>query len=325
MDNVSISGVDEVCSGVECLPTAIDDNFVRTNASELTFNAVLYGSNLNYPLPPAGYAADATGTDNDQNDPYSNLKWSLVSAPSNGTVTIHEDGTATITRNNLLVTQVSFTYQLCDDGADNNPATTADNLCASATVTAHFSLGALAPVSLINYSASRNGSAVTIKWTTASENNNKGFDLQRSIGNGNYETIAFISTKATGGNSGVPINYEYRDNNSTNQTSMYRLVQIDNDGAKKIHGIKSVFGESAAIQMSVYPNPSYNGQVSFAFGNNNEKDVLVTDLQGKAVKVWKSFKSGNLAVTNLESGVYVLQVTDKETGERKSAKFMVIK
>jgi hypothetical protein len=325
IDNISISGIDEVCSGMDCLPTAIDDNFVRPNSSELSFNAVLYGSNINYPAPPAGYVSDATGTDNDQNDPYSNLKWSLVTQPSNGTVVIHEDGTATITRNNLLVTQVSFTYQLCDDGVDNNFATTADNLCASATVTAQFSVGALAPVGLINYSASRNGSFVAIKWTTTSENNNRGFELQRSIGNASYETIAFIPTKAAGGSSGVSINYDYRDNNATNQTSMYRLVQIDNDGTRKMQNIKVVSGESATITINAYPNPSYNGQVSFSFGNSNEKDILITNLHGKAVKVWNGYRNENLSISNLESGVYVLQVNDRLTGERKLEKIMVIK
>ena len=221
VDNVSISGIDEVCASVSCLPTAIDDDFIRANPAELSFNGVLYGSNLNYPAPPAGYVADLTGTDNDANDDYNHLRWSLVSGPSNGTVVINQNGTFTVTRNSLLVTQLSFAYQMCDDGPDNNFATTADNLCATATVTAHFSVGATMPVSLINYSATRNGSNVLLKWTTTYESNNKGFELQRSVGNGDYETIAFIATKANQGNSFVLLNYEYSDNNTTTQCHNY--------------------------------------------------------------------------------------------------------
>lgn len=325
IDNVNISGIDEVCLGLDCLPTAIDDNFVRPNASELSFNAILYGSNINYPAPPPGYASDATGTDNDQNDPYADLKWSLVTAPADGTVVIHNDGTATIKRNNLLVTKLTFTYQLCDDGPDNNFSTTADNHCAFATVTAQFSVGGITPVNLVNYSANRSGSVVSVKWTTTSENNNKGFELQRSIDNNDYKTLAFISTKANGGNSGVSINYEFRDENATNQTSLYRLVQIDNDGTRKMHDVKLVSGESAATTMKVYPNPSFNGQVSFQFGNSNAKDITLVNLQGKAIKTWNNFRNENLAISNLESGVYVLQVNDQVTGERKSQKVMVIK
>ena len=325
VDYVNISGVDEECETVTCLPTAIDDNFVRGNPSELSFNAVLYGANINYPAPPAGFICDATGTDNDQNDDYNHLKWSLVSAPGNGTAVINEDGTVTITRNSLLVNQVTFTYQMCDDGPDNNFATTGDNLCATATVTANFSVGATMPVSLINYSASRNGGDVILKWTTTYESNNKGFELQRSIGNGDYETIAFVPTKTKEGNSSVSLNYDYRDNNRSTETSMYRLVQIDNDGARKIHGIKVVAGQSSSNKLHVYPNPSLNGQVNVGFGNTNAKDITVVNVQGKVIKVWNSFRNNNLIVTGLESGMYVVQVVDQTTGERKSEKIMVIK
>ena len=325
VDNVNISGIDEECATVSCMPTAIDDDFVRANPAELSFNGVLYGSNLNYPVPPPGYVADATGTDNDANDDYNHLKWSLVSGPSNGTVLINGDGTFTVTRNSLLVTQLSFTYQMCDDGPDNNFATAADNLCATATVTAHFSVGATMPVSLINYTATRNGSTVLLKWTTTYESNSKGFELQRSVGNGDYETIASIATKADQGNSFVLLNYDYRDNNATTQTSMYRLVQIDNDGTRKIHAIKVVQGQSAGNKLHVYPNPSLNGQVTLGLGNTNSKDITVVSLQGKVIKVWNSFSLDTLVVTNLESGMYVVQVIDKSTGEKRSEKIMVIK
>ena len=214
---------------------------------------------------------------------------------------------------------------MSDDGADNNFSTTADNLSATATVTAQFSIGATMPVSLINYFATRDGSNVTLRWTTTYESNNKGFELQRSIGSGDYATIASIATKASQGNSFVAINYEYRDNNATTQTSMYRLVQIDNDGTQKIHAIKVVPGQSAANKLHVYPNPSLNGQVTVGLSSTNEKDVSIVNLQGKVIKVWNSFRQDNLVITNLESGMYVVQVVDKASGERRSEKILVIK
>lgn len=325
IDSVDISGVDEECATAGCLPTAIDDHFVRPNSGELAFNGVLYGSNINYPAPPGGYVCDATGTDNDQNDDYSHVKWSLNTPPSNGAVVINENGTFTITRNSLLVTQVTFTYKMSDDGADDNFATTGDNLSATATVTAQFSMGVTMPVSLINYFATRDGSTVTVRWTTTYESNNKGFELQRSVGSSDYATIASVGTKAKDGNSFVAINYEYRDNNATTQTSMYRLVQIDNDGARKIHAIKAVPGQSASNNLHVYPNPSLNGQVTVALSNTTEKNVTILNLQGKVIKVWNSYRQDNLVITNLESGMYVIQVVDNVSGERRSEKILVIK
>ena len=324
VDNISISGVDEVCTTNDCLPSALDDNFVRPNPFELSFNGILYGSNLSYPTPPAGYESDATGTDNDPNDSYSHLKWSLVTPPANGNVVINDDGTMTITRNNLNITQVTFTYRMCDDGADNNFGTTGDNSCATATVTANLAVGSAMPVSLINYFATRNASQVSLKWTTTYESNNKGFEIQRSIGSGNYETIAFVGTKAKDGNSGVSINYDFRDNNNSNQTSMYRLVQIDNDGTRKFHGIKVVAGLSGSAKLLVYPNPSPNGQVTVGLGSVSEKDIAVVNLQGRTIKAWNSFKSDNLVITDLKPGMYMVQVFDKISGEKRSEKILVI-
>ena len=322
LDNVSISGVDDVCSApATCGPTALNDDFIRGNATELSFNAVLFGTS--YPVPP-GFTPDVVGLDNDQNDTYSHLRWSLVTPPANGVVVVNADGTAIITRNNLAITQLTFTYQLCDDGVDNI-AGNGDDLCDQATVTAHFSVGTVTPIGLINYSASRNGSHVTLKWTTTHENNNKGFELQRSIANGNFETIAFIASKAKDGNSAVSLSYDYRDNNATSQTSMYRLVQSDIDGTRKIHGIKVVNGQSSTNKLQVYPNPSINGQVRLGFGNTNEKNISIVTLQGKVVKIWNAFRNDSLVVTNLESGIYVLSVVDKTTGEKRTEKIMVIK
>ena len=123
---------------------------------------------------------------------------------------------------------------------------------------------------------------------------------------------------ANEGNSYVLLNYEYPDNNSSFQTSMYRLVQIDKDGTRKIHGIKVVAGQSTSSKLYIYPNPSLNGQLTVGFGNTNEKDITLVNVQGKVVKVWNSFRNNSLLVRDLESGMYVVQVVDKTTGERKS-------
>jgi hypothetical protein len=324
IDNISISGVDDVCAG-GCSPTALNDEFVRANVNETSFTAALYGAHLNFPAPPAGYVVDATGTDGDPNDTYTHLQWSVLTQPANGSVVINADGTATITRNSIKVAQLTFTYSLCDDGNDNNFATTGDNLCDDATVTVNFPTGAPLPVSIINFNGVRNGSSVSLKWTTTFENNNKGFEIQRSIGGGDYQTAGFVNSKGADGNSQISLNYEFKETNSTTAFTFYRLVQLDKDGRYKVFTARPIRGLQQEDKMILFPNPSNNGNVSVSFGTSTEREVVISDMGGKIVKRWNSYKDDNLSITGLHAGMYMIMVTDKETNKRTVEKIVITK
>ena len=323
IDNVQISGVDDICAGASCPPSALNDVFNRANPSELSFNAVLYGSNINYPAPPPGYDADGTGTDNDQNDTYDHLRWELVGTPTGGTVTVNPDGTCTITRASLTTTQVTFTYRLCDDGADDNFATTADNLCDDATVIANFTAGATTPVSLINYTGTRNGSMVTLKWTTTFEGNNKGFHVQKSSDGLSYQSVGFVNTKAVNGNSGVNLQYTFGEMNAAAGLTWYRLVQEDQDGTMKVYPAKAVRGLEESAKITLLPNPTTTGNLSVVFGNNHRKNIVLSDMSGKLLKKWSNYAEGNLSITSLNTGMYMLIIIDSETNERSVNKVIV--
>lgn len=326
IDNVKISGVDEVCSGNACPPTALDDAFNRGNKNELTFNAVLYGSNSNvtYPAVPAGYAFDATGTDNDQNDDFTHLQWSVATQPVNGLVVINPDKTITITRNSTAVTSITFTYNLCDDGADNI-AGNSDDLCDAATVTVNWPVNSTLPVSLINFNANRNGSTVNLQWTTTFESNNAGFKIQRSTGNGAWETSGYIATKTQDGNSGTPITYQYTETNTAAGFTWYRLVQIDKDNTPTITISRGVRGLAESARVSVYPNPGTSGNMNVLFGSSANRDIAIVDLSGKIAKNWSNYHNDNLMITGLNAGIYMLVITNKATNERQTQKIVIVK
>ena len=88
------------------------------------------------------------------------------------------------------------------------------------------------PVELTSFSATRIGSKVKLNWKTATEVNNYGFDVERSvISNGernlSWETIGFVNGN---GNSNSPKNYSFEDKNVTEGKYCYTIKQIDNDG-----------------------------------------------------------------------------------------------
>jgi hypothetical protein len=318
IDNISISGVDEVCgSGGNCAPTALDDAFFRGDNTELSFNAVLYGSNLDagYPVPGPGVAFDAGGTDNDQNDAYANLQWSVLTQPVNGSVTVNANGTATISRLSTAVTQLTFTYQLCDPS----------NVCDQATVTVNWPPAGSLPVSLLNYSASRSGSDVTLQWTTAFESNNTGFEIQRTNASGKFVKVGFVATKAFDGNSQGSLQYQFKELNTSSGLTWYRLVQIDKDGTSKIYGAKGVRGMEASARVSIYPNPGTSGNMNVLFGSNASRDIVIADLSGKAVKSYSSYQDDNLVINGLNAGIYMLVITNRATNEKQAHKIVIIK
>jgi hypothetical protein len=320
-DNLSISGVTLICGGTNCAPVALNDAFNRGNGAETTFDGALYGSTIGY---PGGYTVDSTGGDNDQNDVYADLQWTALTQPVNGSVTVNSNGTFTIIRNSTAVTQLTFTYRLMDNGPDNDINTTADNMFDDATVTVNWPVGGTLPVSLVNFSGSRNGSYVNLQWTTNIESNNTGFEIQRSNASGVYETIGFVPTKAADGNSSMPLYYQFKEGNTAKGNSWYRIVQIDKDGGRTVTAARGVRGLEEISKVTVYPNPGTSGNMNVMFGSSGIRDIVITDLNGRVVKQWNSYRDDNMAIGGLRTGVYMLIITNKTTSEKLAHKLVVL-
>ncbi len=183
------------------------------------------------------------------------------------------------------------------------------------------------PTSLLSFSAARNNTQVNLKWTTTSEQNSKGFDIERMIGNGSWENIGTVNTKAPGGNSSADLFYTYIDNNNFKGISQYRLKQIDLDNRSKISEIRSVRGEDQKSgSVFVYPNPS-NGKVNVVFENNNNAihDLSLNDMIGRTIKQWKGVTANSIQIDNLAPGIYSLRVVNRVTGNQTVEKIAVNK
>jgi hypothetical protein len=321
IDNVSISGVTLSCFDTNCSPVALNDVFNRGNGLETSFSGGLWGSTDGYPTI---YTVDATGNDNDENDAYADLQWSLLTPPANGTVVVNSNGTFTATRNSTTVTSMTFTYRLMDNGPDNNIATTADNMFNDATVTINWPPAGPLPVSLVNFNGNRKGTNVTLTWTTNMEMSNTGFEIQRSTGNGVYEKVGFVATKAGNGNSDMPLHYQFTEANMAKANSWYRLVQIDKDGARKVTPVRGIRGLEEISKLTVYPNPGTTGNMNVLFGSSAARDIVIIDLNGKILKQWNNYHEDNMAISGLHTGVYMLIVNNRATNEKLTQKIVVL-
>ena len=152
--------------------------------------------------------------------------------------------------------------------------------------------GAL-PVQLASLSAAATGMyKVTLNWSTVSETNNYGFEVQKSAeDNEHFQTIPG-SFRAGQGTTLKSHQYSYVDESATAGVWYYRLKQIDLDGA--IHYSEGVrvsvvtdVGETAPVKLALmqnYPNPfNPETEIAFAVESTGKATLRVYNLLGQEV------------------------------------------
>ncbi|MET0464988.1 MAG: hypothetical protein ABW007_17625, partial [Chitinophagaceae bacterium] len=112
------------------------------------------------------------------------------------------------------------------------------------------------PVLLTNYTVTpNNAGGVRIDWTTAQEQDNKYFTIERSADGRTFTEIARVN----GTNNATGSTYQYTDNAPLPGISYYRLSQTDLDGRKELFEVKQVnFNGNAVNKLQLYPNPASN-------------------------------------------------------------------
>jgi len=184
------------------------------------------------------------------------------------------------------------------------------------------------PVELSAFTATHSGNKVALQWTTETETNNMGFEIERRYKHGDWKTIAFSKGSGT---STRRIYYGYDDLEAKAPAILYyRLKQIDYDGrfsySDEVEVILGEVPENYAINQN-YPNPfNPNTKVSFSLPEENEVVIRVYNAMGELVKVFNrgilphgNFDQ-NIEMGDSPSGIYFCQVfcTNTVSGRTKS-------
>ena len=164
-----------------------------------------------------------------------------------------------------------------------------------------------APVEMIYFRGSEKNRKTTLEWATAIEINNKGFEIQRSPDGELFEVIGFVNGH---GNSSSMKKYDFLDLEPYAGENIYRLRQVDYDGAFEYSKTVPIMIE-ASLTVEAVPNPARSDELVINIFSEVEEDALLTimDLTG-IVHMTKNYnlKSGGnmLDVSNLElpTGVY---------------------
>ncbi len=144
-----------------------------------------------------------------------------------------------------------------------------------------FSSGTALPVELTRFEALADGPAVVLSWSTASETNNAGFEIQ--IRNSDWQVLGFVEGHGT---TLEPQSYTFRIEDLLPGRHVFRLKQIDFDGAFEYSPEVEVAVElvEAFYLSAVYPNP-FNPRAQFTLMVRQEQSVRVAvyNVQGRRV------------------------------------------
>jgi hypothetical protein len=142
------------------------------------------------------------------------------------------------------------------------------------------------PVELSSFAASVNGREVQLNWTTASEINNRGFEVERSLGE-EWTKIGYREGKGT---TTGKTDYTFSDN--FNYTSFegkisYRLKQIDFDGTYNYSNAIEVEVDFTPKEYALYqnyPNPfNPSTTIKYALPFESNVRIQVYNLLGEMV------------------------------------------
>jgi hypothetical protein len=150
-----------------------------------------------------------------------------------------------------------------------------------------------------------------LAWTTFTESQNKGFEIERSEDGVHFVRSSFIPSKANAGNSQTAIPYSY-DAGILNKSGYFRVKQLDIAGSSTLTNTIFLQVAAAGTTLSVYPNPVHDQlNIQAPVQPSLHPHILILDLNGR-VLLRKTLTSDHskLNVATLAAGIYLLKYED---------------
>ncbi|MFH0733432.1 MAG: C25 family cysteine peptidase [bacterium] len=178
-----------------------------------------------------------------------------------------------------------------------------------------LTVGSVVPVELTSFLAVPKGNNIQLSWSTATETNNNGFELQRKCDNEDWKNVVFIKGNGTSTDSHT---YQYLDNltNVKGSNVVYRLKQIDFDGSYAYSKtIEATLAPSTFSLEQNYPNPfNPSTTINFSIPEKSNVSIKVFNSLGQIIEelVNSSYEPGFYSIqfnpANYSSGVYYYQM-----------------
>lgn len=161
------------------------------------------------------------------------------------------------------------------------------------------------PVSLLDFTATRQGHQALLQWQTVTEQDCDRFEIEHSTDGRSWKKTG--SVKAAG-NTTLQQQYSFVHETPAPGANYYRLRQVDYNGKEAYSSVRKVIFDEGASQPLVYPNPA--DKQLFISNLSGKEEVLLLNTLGQVV-VRKTATAGSMTldIAHLPAGTYQLLIS----------------
>jgi len=178
--------------------------------------------------------------------------------------------------------------------------------------------GAL-PVELVSFTGKKKERAVALEWSTASEENNDYFLIERSAVGRNFEPFA---EKAGRGTSAEIVSYSLMDESPLAGMNYYRMIQVDYDGKRNVQDQIVVVDFGKGSTVSVFPNPTKGDvlQLHYLSPQRSGFQLAIYNMNGERLFLQqyvaeRGNNNINIDIPDYSPGVYLVKLFREEEVE----------
>lgn len=180
---------------------------------------------------------------------------------------------------------------------------------------------AVLPIDLVKFEAEKLKDKVQLQWTTASEQNNEKFIIEKSIDAKNFEAFAEVQGA---GNSKELNSYSIVDHEPHKGTSYYRLTQVDLNGKSTSYEPISVTMKNGELSMELGVKSGEQGLLTWKiYSPEDVMGVLIVhDINGKEIfrdeiKLTQGYQQYNMPLVELNNGMHIASLMVGKENVRK--------
>ncbi|MFK8008562.1 MAG: T9SS type A sorting domain-containing protein [Saprospiraceae bacterium] len=170
------------------------------------------------------------------------------------------------------------------------------------------------PVELVDFKVRKEGKESLISWETASEDNNKGFEIQKSTDGERWEKLTWIDGYGTTTNTQ---SYSYVDTEPHRGDNYYRLRQVDFDDKEDFSAVRVVTFDFVLEAPVIYPNPVLDElTIEMPSINTGKVTFEIRDINGRVImneRVNLEDEIHKINTSSLIPGIYYLDIQSQSS------------
>lgn len=231
----------------------------------------------------------------------------MLDFPDGDVLSSYPDSLRLRVRTSGFVTTGNYTITVKGEGPNGTPVHER---------TVSLQVDPVIPVELTSFNAAANKNQVMLSWSTATETNNQGFEIERkTVNEAEFHRVGFVEGNGT---TTEPQSYSFTDTKLEAGVYSYRLKQVDYDGTFEYYTVTEVEITTPleyALEQN-YPNPfNPSTTISYSLPSNDYVTLKIYDVLGNEVAtlVNQQQDAGRYDVifsaSSLASGIYYYHIS----------------